>query len=174
MRETKPALITAEIVFIIDSSKSDDTKQENLRFMKFNNFFPRCCLCGSKKFHFHYWRRERTRSIWIKSFRSDGRARMANLHTEGPLSEHNCEFQLHHVTKLLNASPRKKGPRKSWEKLSLFSRKCAGAGGQLVVGSHEWFANVWSADQWIYPEKSPAPWLPHWSIFNPQTRKPLE
>lgn len=107
--------------------------EENLRFMKFNNFFPRCCLCGSKKFHFHYWRKERTKSIWIKSFRSDGRARMANLHTEGPLSEHNCAFQLHHVTKFLNASPRKKGHGRVEKNCRYFRENVRGAIGGWVT-----------------------------------------
>lgn len=87
--------------------KKDDTKQRKyLRFMKFNNFlfssvvdFFRCFFL--KKFHFHYWRKEK-RNIWIKSFR--GRAPDGNLHTDGISLNHNCAFQLHHVTKLLNVS----------------------------------------------------------------------
>lgn len=42
------------------------------------------------------------RNIWIKSFHDGVPDR--NLHTEGPLSNHNCAFQLHHVTELLNDS----------------------------------------------------------------------
>lgn len=44
-----------------------------------------------------------------------------NLHTQGPLSNHNCAFQLHHVTKLLNASrPKnnKKENRRLFEEIS--------------------------------------------------------
>lgn len=47
--------------------------------------------------------RKNTHNIWIKSFH-DGAPRVENLHTEGPLLNHNCAFQLHHVTKLLNDS----------------------------------------------------------------------
>lgn len=101
-----------QLSLLSDNSTEDDTEQKkNLRFMKFNNFLSssvaRFSSSRSKKFHFHYWREEKETNL-NKVVLFDG-LRDANLHTEGPLSNHNCAFQLHHVTELLNASrPEKK------------------------------------------------------------------
>lgn len=80
--ERANALITVEIVFIIDNSARDDTKQKkNLRFMKFNNFFASFVVLLKEKFHFHYGRRE------MEYLNKVVPSRMANLHTSRPIIE---------------------------------------------------------------------------------------
>lgn len=66
--------------------------------------FLRRLLCFSKKNSISIMGDERW-NIWIKSFRVGWQICIQ----AGPLSNHNCAFQLHHVTKLLNvALPKKK------------------------------------------------------------------
>lgn len=72
---TARALIAVEIVFIIDNSKRRHKTEEKFAiheiqqlFFLFSSVVDFLCCFFSKKFHFHYWRKEK-RNIWIKSFR---------------------------------------------------------------------------------------------------------
>lgn len=77
--------------------ETTQNRRKVLRFMIFNNFFFVLFFCFLKEIPFPLLAREEKYLNKVVSY--DG-----NLHTEGPLSNHNCAFQLHHVTKFLNVS----------------------------------------------------------------------